>query len=286
MTAIEPAGQGQTPAHGAPTPTQGAWITCPDPRPAAAVRLLCIPYAGVGPSIFRAWSRAMPVEVEVRLAQLPGREGRFREPAATRLEPIVAGLAAACAPLLGKPLAIFGYSLGALIGFELARALRRDHGIEPAYLAVAARHAPHLAEHFPPLHLLPDADLVVELRKRYDGIPETILTDPDLLAMFLPILRADVAVMASYDYAPEPPLTMPITAFGGRDDREVDGASLNAWADQTTGAFRAHILPGGHFFLQAEAAAVIAAVAADLGDLGGREALAPGLGSTRPAAYP
>lgn len=254
-------------AQSAPAVAAGAWLTCPAPRPAAAMRLLCIPYAGVGASVYRAWPRAMPATIEVRLAQLPGREGRFREPAAVRLDPLVAGLTAACAPLLDKPLAIFGYSLGALIGFELARALRRGHGIEPAYLAVAARRAPHLPERFPPLHRLPDAELVAELRRRYDGIPEAILADPELLALFLPILRADVAVMASYRYAPEPPLRAPIAAFGGRDDREVGRTDLEAWADQTTGAFDVRVFTGGHFFLQSEGSGVIAAVAADLGAL-------------------
>lgn len=260
----------------APMPASGgAWIACPDPRPAAAVRLLCIPYAGVGPSIYRLWPRAMPAAIEVHLAQLPGREGRFREPAAVRIEPLVAGLAAACAPLLDKPLAIFGYSLGALIGFELARALRRDFAIEPAYLGVAARRAPQIAEHFPPLHLLPDADLVVELQRRYDGIPTAILTDPDLLAMFLPILRADVAVMAAYRYTAEAPLTAAMTALGGRDDREVDRASLEAWADQTTGAFRLEMVTGGHFLFPSQTEAVIGIVRADLEALGERRTGVP-----------
>ena len=43
----------------------------------------------------------------------------------TQLSPLVQALAQALVPLLDKPFAFFGHSLGALVGFELARQLRQ-----------------------------------------------------------------------------------------------------------------------------------------------------------------
>jgi surfactin synthase thioesterase subunit len=38
------------------TPTFHSWVTFPQPRPEADLRLFCFPYAGGSSLIFRAWS--------------------------------------------------------------------------------------------------------------------------------------------------------------------------------------------------------------------------------------
>src|SRR5262245_63225231 len=110
------------------------WLAYVSPRPAASVRLFCFPYAGGGASVFRGWADCLPGAVEVCPVQMPGRETRFREPAFTRLPPLVEALAASLRPHLDRPFAFFGHSLGALVAFELARRLRRDRGPEPIRL--------------------------------------------------------------------------------------------------------------------------------------------------------
>ena len=71
--------------------------------------------------IFRTWSDGLPADVEVCPVQLPGRGTRLMERPFTRLPPLVEALAQALVPLLDKPFAFFGHSLGALVSFELAR---------------------------------------------------------------------------------------------------------------------------------------------------------------------
>ncbi|HEX8055009.1 MAG TPA: thioesterase domain-containing protein, partial [Thermoleophilaceae bacterium] len=56
------------------------WVVRFDPRPTAAVRLICLPHAGAGASMYLRWSRALPDWVEVVAVQLSGRETRRREP--------------------------------------------------------------------------------------------------------------------------------------------------------------------------------------------------------------
>ena len=119
-----------------------SWIACRTPNPQARLRLFCFPYAGAGASIFRTWSDGLPADVEVCPVQIPGRGTRLMETPFTQLAPMVEALAQTIGPLLDKPFAFFGHSLGALVGFELARQLRRQSGVQPVRLFVSADRAP------------------------------------------------------------------------------------------------------------------------------------------------
>ena len=88
----------------------------------------------------------------------------------TQLAPLVQALAQALVPLLDRPFAFFGDSLGALVGFELARQLRRQSDVQPVRLFVSADLAPQFPHQDRPIHALPEGELLVELR-RLNGIP-------------------------------------------------------------------------------------------------------------------
>src|SRR5438552_2333015 len=152
------------------------WVLRPRPDPRARLRLFCFPYAGGGASQFRTWAEGLPPEVELCPVQLPGREGRLRETPFTRIAPLVAALVTALRGYLDTPYAFFGHSLGALVGFELARALRRTGGPGPRGLLVSAYRAPDLPDPDPPLHLLSSPAFWDELR-RLNGTPPEVLAN-------------------------------------------------------------------------------------------------------------
>jgi medium-chain acyl-[acyl-carrier-protein] hydrolase len=210
---------------------------------------LCLPHAGAGASIFRGWSARL-AEVEVVGLQLPGREGRMGEPPIPDMNPLVQALAAEVEVLLDRPYAIFGHSMGSMVGFELARALRRGGAPRPHHLFVGGHHAPQLPDRRPPIHALPDHEFLEQLRRRYDGIPSAVLAEPELMALFLPTLRADLRVIETYAYSAEPALDCPIAAFGGVRDGETTAAELEAWGEQTRAEFSLVMLDGDHFFVQ------------------------------------
>jgi medium-chain acyl-[acyl-carrier-protein] hydrolase len=139
--------------------------------------------------------------------------------------------------------------LGALLAFEYARASRRSGTGEPRHLFfVAARKAPRLPSE-PPIHALPDSEFIRQTSLHYDGIPKVILEDTELLAHFLPIIRGDLKLHASYRYVEDDPLGCPITALGGGTDLLTPRVALEAWATHTDKRFDAHSLPDGHFFI-------------------------------------
>ncbi len=236
------------------------WLVEPQPQANAALRLFCFPYAGGGAAAFVPWRRLLPPSVALHVVQLPGRESRLREPAYRRMGPLVDALTPALAPLIDRPYAFFGHSMGALIAFETARVLRRSGAQLPAALLISGRRAPHLPERTSPMHPLDDAAFVQAMTVRYNGIPRLILDEPELMEIFLPILRADVELFETYAPADEPALDCPIVAYGGAADPQAAPDELRAWQQETTAAFRLRLFPGDHFYLQPQREALVAEV--------------------------
>jgi len=240
-------------------PNTGAWVSFPKSNPQASYRLFCLPCAGGSALAFRHWPDDLPTEIEVCAIQLPGRQNRLLEPPVRHMPSLVQMLAQALLPYLRLPFAFFGHSMGALIGFELARQLRRHHLPTPAHLFVASRRAPQLPSHSLPLSDLPDAQLWRMLRQ-LNGIPEDMLHHAELQQLVLPALRTDLILCETYTYTPEPPLSCPISAFGGLADWAVGTNELAAWSAQTRSAFTLRLFPGDHFFLNTTRRALIEAV--------------------------
>lgn len=239
-----------------PNPRQSVWLPLQQLRPDAEFRLICFPHAGAGANIFHSWSNAYGPRTSVCAVELPGRWSRHREPALKNLLQLVDAAMVGLEHVLHGRFALFGYSYGALVAFELARALRRRGAAAPEHLFIAARSAPQLGMRNSPIHALPDAGFLQEMDRRYGGIPDAIRREPDLLALVLPVMRADLTAVETYRYSPEPPLDIPITVFGGKDDRGLTTETAEAWREQTTSGFEFHILPGDHFVLNRSGAAV------------------------------
>lgn len=235
----------------------GRWTLIPSPRPAARIRLLCFHHAGGGAFGFRDWSASLRPEVELVAVQLPGRENRFGEPALRNIDAILRDLIPNLGVLLGAPYVVFGHSMGAALGHALTRQLLATSELPPPVrLMVSATAAPGLRPPVSPSPSLTDDELVESL-VRLGGTPEELLGDRDLLATFLPTLRADFDLMTALRSAPAQPLDIPITALFGLDDRNASGAEVAAWTQLSTRRSSAHGIPGGHFYYQTARAATL-----------------------------
>jgi surfactin synthase thioesterase subunit len=227
----------------------GGWIEFAQPRSEARLKLFCFPFAGGAAQTFRLWHEDLPAEIQVCPIQLPGRWTRLREPPFMAMKPLVEAVVEALLPELDRPFALYGHSLGALVAFETARMLRSRGGPRAEHLVVSSRRAPHLPNLLGPIYDLPDEAFVVQMRKRYDGIPREVLASPELLEILLPAIKADMSVYDTYRYMEDPPLECPITVFGGRDDATAPLTDLQEWEAQTASECVVQIFPGGHFFI-------------------------------------
>ncbi|MEU8263745.1 alpha/beta fold hydrolase [Micromonospora sp. NPDC048999] len=241
--------------------TGSSWIRRPRVVPEARIRLFCVPHAGAGPSFYARWLTELAPAVEVCLVHLPGRESRFGERPVDDLDLIATRVAEAAQPLLDRPYALFGHSMGATIAYEVAHRLPR----EPERLFVSGAPAPHRPTDEPPIAHLPDADFLAEVRHGYGGIPDSLWADPDLLRLLLPVLRADFAACEGYRWSARPPLRCDIHACSGAGDHYVPEHSLADWGELTTGRCTADVIGHGHFNLVSDRAAVLRLVREHLG---------------------
>lgn len=241
------------------------WLAWPAADAGAQLRLFCFAYAGGAGTIFRPWRTQLPREVDVCAIQLPGRGARMYERHYRQLSTLVPVLAEAIFPLCDRPFAFFGHSLGSMIGYEVARYLRRETGCEPALFIAAGRRAPQIPSDDAPIYALPHDAFIAELR-RLNGTPEEILLNQELMEMLLPTLRADFELCDTYRFEPGEPLTAPITVYGGADDEDESRDKLEAWQSVTSGSFRLRMFPGGHFFLHTAESLLLRTLSADLQD--------------------
>lgn len=240
------------------------WIASCQPRAERRCRLFCFPYAGGSAACFRQWPELLPSDMEVCPIELPGRGHRFSELPPTCLRDVVQDVAAALAPLFAEPFALFGHSLGATLAFELARRLAASGKAAPQRLFLSGQRAPHRPDPKPPLHDLPDHELLEEIRG-LGGTPPELFAHPELRELFLPILRADFALGETWVYVPAQPLACPLSVFGGLNDPEVGTEDLLGWREYTAADCRIRHFVGDHFFLQQSQREVTAAIAEDLG---------------------
>lgn len=227
------------------------WIDYFSPRPDAALRLFCIPFAGADASIFRTWAERLPAAVEVLPIQLPGRGKRFRDAPITRMEPLRERMLDALLPLCRRPFAFFGHSMGGLIAFELTRFMERTHIARPAFVMISGcapprarirRSRPRL------LSSMPDRQLIAEL-SMMNGTPREILENPEYFRLFAPTIRADFELAESATFESGETLKCPILGFSGTNDVQAPPDVMLHWRAFTSGYFDLILIPGDHFFL-------------------------------------
>jgi medium-chain acyl-[acyl-carrier-protein] hydrolase len=233
----------------------------PKPKTKPRVRLLCFPYAGGGATVFRLWPNHLSEHVEIVSLHLPGRAHRLREPLLTRVEAMVEAAFEAFRDLLDQPFAVFGHSLGAVVGAEFVR-VASERGLEPVHLFVSSR--PPFLQPTRQLHKLPNPDFISAMDERYQGIPKEILADKDLLELLLPALRADVEALETFVHTGRSKLGCPTSVYGGNIDATVSLADLQAWNEEVLAPCDIRLFPGDHFYLNTQAKALLADMSAKL----------------------
>lgn len=210
------------------------------------VRVFCLPFAGGSALSYAAFAFHLPPELAACPIRLPGRDGRPPAPPQS-LEALADQLADGILPFTDRPFAIFGHSLGAQLGFEVAHRLERA-GRPPGILYASASHAPGTdAGQVADPAAMSDAELLDALVAA-SALDSDIAASPLILQEVLPLFRWDLAFAARYRGPAAPLAQCPIVALGGTQDPSVDSRGLLAWRAMTRGAFRVRRFPGDHFY--------------------------------------
>ncbi|MFF2650714.1 thioesterase II family protein [Streptomyces sp. NPDC058045] len=242
--------------------TANPWIRAWTTAPTARLTLICLPHAGGSAGFYRPWAALMPPEVRLLGIQYPGREDRFDDPASTGMGDLVTSVADAVQPLLDRPYALFGHSMGSAVAWELAHELHRRQLPGPRRLFVSGRAAPGtaLTGH---LHRQDDDTLCAEL-DRLGGTSGEILADPGLRPLVLTAVRHDYRIIETHRPRRRPPLSCPLHVLTGGDDPELGADRCReqaaGWAALTTARTEVRVFPGDHFYLTPRRGEVVAAV--------------------------
>jgi surfactin synthase thioesterase subunit len=223
-------------------PQRNRWLPHA-PSPTARGRIFLIPYSGCGASMYRRWPRRRG-DVEFLPVELPGHETRFAEPNFESYQELAKAMAIGLEEHLDVPFGFFGHCGSALAAYEVSAQLVRAGMPAPARLFVSSEVAPQdgPAGRFLSMD---DAELGAELEKlirELGGQP-----GPELIELYLEVLRADVETNKRY-IVPDPlRLPCPVSAIGWSEDDEIPFATMGGWsACGPTDAVESVLLPGRH----------------------------------------
>jgi surfactin synthase thioesterase subunit len=225
--------------------------------PSAAPRLLCLPYAGGHGELYRSWVRPLAGRAEVWAADLPGRFRRAGLYPVTDPDVVAAEISAEAAPLADRPLVLFGHSMGALLGFEVARTLEAQ-GHQVSALIASASPAPPVRADRTPTGPETDEQLVARLRS-WGTIDHRLLANHEFLELVLPPLRADLTLCDQYRYRPGP-LRAPLLALAGTADTVAPLREVEAWQSCAADWRGVQVVPGQHLFMTTSQPYVLAVV--------------------------
>lgn len=208
-----------------------------------------LPYAGGGASFYRNWPPLSgDSNAEMIGIQLPGREEMFDEPWPRSMADTVTFVREQIGnnATTYDRIALFGHSFGALLAYEVARALCAD-GHVPVHLFVSGSADPATSLRRDPAPLSDD-DFVQRVES-LAGYTHPALAIPGLREVVLPILRADVELHETHHRTVVDPLPIAVTALRGGKDHLVGFDDCERWAKVTTVDCEVVELPGGHMYL-------------------------------------
>lgn len=230
-------------------------------------KLVCFAPAGAGASSFRTWARRLPADIGVLAVRYPGREDRFGDPVPPRLEVLADDIADALSGLTRHQLVLFGHSMGATVAHEVALRFQ-EGGCPPAALCVSGRRPTHALAGRQMIYGT-DEEIIAHMVS-FDASRAEVFADAGLREILLPAARADYRLVDDFSGGPRPLLDCPVYGYTGDEDTQVTPEQMGRWAELTRGPFRLLVLPGGHFYLRVEEAALLADLSGVLAGIASR----------------
>lgn len=213
------------------------------------IKLFCIPYAGGSSIIFNSWKEKFSgTNVEVIPLELPGRGNRFSEPLSNSMDDAINDIFYSIKNQSLTKYAIFGHSLGGLIGYHVARKIILEQMTRPLHIFFSGVGAPQIKEEKKHYETMSDEKFKEELIV-LGGTPPSFFEYPELVDLFTPILKSDFILAESdVNYCENTPLPFNISVFLGSDD-ELTHEQCSAWQENTSKSCTIYFLKGGHFFI-------------------------------------
>lgn len=212
------------------------------------INLFCLPFAGGSAYSYQMFNVFKPNFINLIPIELPGRGRRIRENLLTDIQPMVEDYYSQIIGRLSEPYAIYGHSMGALLGLKLSEKLSEKKHPPPLHLFLSGRAAPSVVDPERKKRYLMPKDEFIDKIRELDGSPDEVLEDDELMNFFEPILRADFQAIETYNHHKRANLPIPIDVFIGSEEK-ISIQDAYRWQEETTATVDVKVLTGKHFFI-------------------------------------
>ena len=224
--------------------TADRWIFGCMRKPECKYRIFCIPYAGSGASLYSAWDKYFDNDIEIDPIQLPGRENHRKEPFINDMNIISEKIADLIASMSDKPFALFGYSMGGVISYEVVLKLLHKYNLIPDVLFMGASSV--FGERDFKVSELAENDLIKYL-ERIGGSDNSAYESELYRNSYLPIIRNDYRLLERYHFGFEP-LPCRIVSFASKTDKAMLYRNIRLLSYMTDN-WEVYEMQGNHFFI-------------------------------------
>ncbi len=213
------------------------------------IKLFCFPYAGGSAAIYYKWKQYLNNEIELIPIELVGRGKRIQEPLYPDVEAMINDVYEIIYSQVDEsPFALFGHSMGGMVAYYLAHKLIGKSGLLPSHLFISGRGAPHVKKsEEKKVHLLEKSQFINEIID-LGGTPSEVFQNPELLEIFLPVLRNDFKLAETDFNETIIPLNVDMSVLLGEEE-ELTIAQGMGWKKHTNKKCDFHYFNGGHFYL-------------------------------------
>ena len=206
-----------------------------------------MPFAGGSKHSYRELSKLAPPNMKVHAIEIPGRGSRTNEPLLESCQALVEDVFLQIKDKLDQPYAIYGHSMGTLLGYLLTQKIREENRRQPLHLFLSSGLGPSIFHTKPRYHVMGKKEFIQKLGN-LGGIPPEVLQNEILLNFFEPIFRADFKAIETYQYVKSTPFNIPITVMIGSEER-ISREQAQTWQKETIHPIELLEFPGGHFFI-------------------------------------
>ncbi|MER6911902.1 alpha/beta fold hydrolase [Streptomyces sp. NPDC000594] len=209
------------------------------------VPVVCFPHAGSGALYYGKWKYAFQDAVDLQTVQYPFRERRLATPMPASVQLLARDIFEEFLDVFRGTYAIWGHSMGSVIGYEVAKLCQERLGNPPLVYFSSGSSAPCDAR-FKRVEELDTAAGFHDVLRQYGGVSEEILRDASFMKYLAPTIEADLRLMGGYLDTAREKLRCPIVLMEGRDD----AVTIGPWEHYTDLPLEVFEFSGGHFFLE------------------------------------
>jgi len=225
------------------------WFSYATERKDAKTNLFCFPHAGAGPGVYALWGRIFSSDLSFYPVHYPLRERRKMESLPDSIQELAYSLARDNKKLfVDKPFALYGHCMGAIIAYEVAKAVEELYGVEPV-LTIASSSAPPNCTLEQQIDNTMDIKQLAKFFADMHYIDAALIGDEMYVKYFIPVLKADYLLQQKYTNARFKRLDSPILVLYGENDTQLEMEKLVKWESFTSESVSYEAISGGHFFI-------------------------------------